>query len=328
MPWKPGYSEAEARAAIVHARTWAEALRALGYGYHCKNIHTLRKWAGRWGIPIDHLPSAGSRGRFRYTEADARAAIAASRSWAEALRRLGYCHSGANPRVLKKRAAEWGISTDHFDPHAAGNRRRVPRPLGEILVEGSTYSRSNLKRRLYEEGIKERGCELCGQGERWRGERIGLILDHINGVRDDNRLENLRIVCPNCAATLDTHCGRRNRVSHESRDCLRCGKAFTPRYERQRYCSRYCGSRWDRTGVPRPGARRVERRPPHAKLVAAVEAEGYRAVGRRYGVSDNAIRKWLREYEHELAIFDGHDPDSIEIPRRTLPNRRRDGEPM
>ena len=49
-----------------------------------------------------------------------------------------------------------------------------------------------------------RRCELCGQTESWRGRTMALILDHVNGVPTDNRLENLRIVCPNCAATLDT----------------------------------------------------------------------------------------------------------------------------
>ena len=52
---------------------------------------------------------------------------------------------------------------------------------------------------------------------------MSLILDHINGVADDNRLENLQIVCPNCAATLDTHCGRANRLPVGDRACLRCG---------------------------------------------------------------------------------------------------------
>ena len=65
---------------------------------------------------------------------------------------------------------------------------------------------------LFEEGLKERRCEMCGQDENWHGRTMSLILDHINGVPDDNRLENLRIVCPNCAATLETHCGRKNRI--------------------------------------------------------------------------------------------------------------------
>jgi ribosomal protein S27AE len=66
-----------------------------------------------------------------------------------------------------------------------------------------------LKERLFNEGLKDRQCEQCGQGELWRGRSMSLILDHINGIPDDNRIENLQIVCPNCAATLDTHCGRK-----------------------------------------------------------------------------------------------------------------------
>jgi hypothetical protein len=237
----------------------------------------------------------------RYSEAEARQAIAASFSWSEALRRLGMCHSGGAHEVLKKYARLWGIPSDHFDPYAAvrGSGRRTRRPLEEILVEGSTFARNHLKERLYETGLKHPICELCGQGELWRGRRMGLILDHVNGVSNDNRLENLRIVCPNCAATLDTHCARGRKVIRAEQTCLRCGGAFRPRYRRQRYCSRECGTRWDRKGVPRPGARRVER-PPYPQLVREVQALGFSGTGRRYGVSDNAVRKWLTSYEREL----------------------------
>ena len=96
------------------------------------------------------------------------------------------------------------------------------------MVEGSTYSRNHLKNRLYRAGLKAPRCELCGQGELWRGQPMSLILDHINGRRDDHRLENLRILCPNCAATLDTHCGRKNRLEASDRECLRCGSALQP----------------------------------------------------------------------------------------------------
>lgn len=241
----------------------------------------------------------------RYTEEEVRAAISESRSWAESLRRLGYCPTGGNPRTLKKHAERWGIDTSHFDPYAGAleHLRRPKRPLAEVMVENSTYSRSHLKRRLYEENLKQPICEECGQGEVWKGRHISLILDHKNGVRDDHRLENLRIVCPNCAAALDTHCGRAAAGPPPLRHCERCGEMFRAKNRRQRFCSRHCGTRGvpgSRLGDarPRPQTRKVER-PPYEQLLEEIEATSYVAVGRKYGVSDNAVRKWVRSYERQ-----------------------------
>jgi hypothetical protein len=209
--------------------------------------------------------------------------------------------AGGNHRTLRRYVEQiWRISTDHFDPDRARNDalQKGQTPLSHILVEASTYSRSHLKSRLFREGLKTRECELCGQGELWCGERISLILDHVNGIADDNRLENLQIVCPNCAATLSTHCGRQNRLERDLRDCLRCGDEFRPGYTAQRYCSRACAVRRKRNGGPRPDLR-VVRRPPYAHLVREIGALGYTGTARRYGVSDNAIRKWLGQYERE-----------------------------
>jgi hypothetical protein len=119
----------------------------------------------------------------------------------------------------------------------------VARDLGDL--RGIGLSPRPPQTAALEEGYKERACDMCGQGEIWPGRQLSLILDHVNGVRDDNRLDNLRILCPNCAATLDTHCGRKNRLA--LRRCRRCGREFQPASESQRYCSRDCGSRWDRT---------------------------------------------------------------------------------
>ncbi len=234
----------------------------------------------------------------RYTESAAREAIAASTNWSQALRRLGVRAAGGNHAVLKRWAATWRIPTNHFAPYAQAGahlqRQRIP--IEQVLIEGSTYTRHSLKRRLYETGLKARACELCGQGEEWRGLRMSLILDHINGVHDDNRLDNLRIVCPNCAATLSTHCSR----NLPRNVCPTCGTEFRRRSSRQRYCSQACwqASAECRAGRSMAGRRKVER-PSYEQLLAELREMSWVAIGRKYGVSDNAVRKWLRRYEAE-----------------------------
>lgn len=234
-----------------------------------------------------------------FSKTDLQEAVMVSLSYAETLRNLGYCSTGGNWKTIKKYVDLWDIDVTHFNPDFARRKalQAPARPLEEVLVTNSSYSRGTLKWRLFAEGLKERACEFCGQDETWRGRHMGLILDHANGVRDDNRLENLRILCPNCAATLDTHCGRKNRLPSKPRSCLRCGTRFQPKYGSHRYCSRHCGQRVGSPG-PRLEARRVDR-PPYEQLMAEIEATSYLAVGRKYGVSDNAVRKWIRVYERQ-----------------------------
>jgi len=146
-------------------------------------------------------------------------------------------------------------------------------------------------------------ASCAGKARSGGADWMALILDHINGVPDDNRLSNLRIVCPNCAATFDTHCGRHNRVLPAVLECSRCGAGFVPQYSGQRHCSRRCGTRHaNRRRLL--ASRRVER-PPLTQLLAEIEATSFVAVGRRYGVSGNAIRKWVRAYEAQAT---DHDP--------------------
>ena len=255
--------------------------------------------------------------RVRFTEEELRQAAERSLSITDVIRHLGMRPAGGNHATIRKYLAMWDVSTSHFDPRAANRAalrrfRTAPRPLAEILVEHSTFHRGHLKKRLYREGLKSPVCELCGQDERWHGRLMSMILDHINGVADDHRLENLRIVCPNCAATLDTHCGRQNR---REAICERCETPFRPERSGQRFCSKSCGIRAGSGHGPRPERRKVAR-PPYAQLVREVHALGWSGVGRRYGVSDNAVRKWVRQYERERAEVprtgDGHGATGVD----------------
>ena len=158
-------------------------------------------------------------------------------------------------------------------------------------------------------GLKRPICELCGQGELWRGKPMSLVLDHINGVSNDHRLKNLRIVCPNCAATLDTHCGR--NLPRE-RLCVACKRRFVPKTRQHRYCSRACwgaGASVLYSGRAVPQTRKVER-PAYVELLADVHSMSMLATGRKYGVSDNAVRKWLRWYERRGETGADEDPEA------------------
>lgn len=202
--------------------------------------------------------------------------ISKSKNFKEVLIFLGLRAAGGNYKVIRNYIEKYKISISHFETanerasRSIGNlKQRNAKPLVEILVDNSPYSRFTLKKRLYQENLKQRKCELCGQGEDWNGKKMSLILDHINGKWNDNRLENLRIVCPNCNATLETHC-RGNKEK----------KIKTPKPK----------------GGLRLNARKIKDRPSLETLLEQVKELGYTGTGRLYDVSDNAIRLWIKAY--------------------------------
>jgi len=223
------------------------------------------------------------------------AAVSQSYSYTEVLRKLKKSPSGSAHIAIKLEIECLGMSVSHFDRYRSFRDEKghfligAPAlPLSEVMTEASTYSRGALKARLYKEGLKTPICEICGQDENWKGVKIALILDHINGVRNDHRLENLRIVCPNCNAGLPTHCGRKHPVGWVKPESERIDK---------------------RIGNHKPilTTRKIER-PPYEQLLQEIRDLGYVGTGRRYGVTDNSIRKWVRNYEGSYTTT-SHNPD-------------------
>ena len=141
-----------------------------------------------------------------------RSIVEASKSYAAILRAFGFAITGSGLRSVRKRCQEEGVSVTHIPVGLNSNRGRefqkTATPLSNILVEFCSYDRGNLKRRLLKDGLLKNECRECGQLPYWNGKILVMVLDHINGVRDDNRLWNLQLLCPNCNSQTKTFSGR------------------------------------------------------------------------------------------------------------------------
>ena len=147
----------------------------------------------------------------RYTKKELLNAVNSSTSYTQVLKKLGYKLSGGNVwRRIKEEVNTLKLDTSHFN---SGRDKLKIFTLDEILVENSTYTNIYyLKIRLVSEKILEYRCDKCGNGGEWNNKILMLQLDHINGIRNDHRKENLRFLCPNCHSQTETFSGRNKKV--------------------------------------------------------------------------------------------------------------------
>lgn len=220
--------------------------------------------------------------------------VRSSKTAADLLRRVGLRAAGGNHKTLKRYLATSGVDSSHFVEGAAAARRgNAPKALlKDILVKDSAYmNRATLKRRLVAAEVLKNECAVCGMQPVWCGRPLVLVLDHANGVWNDNRSENLRLLCPNCNSQTDTFCGRRS--SYGTPTVCKCGKSISHVGGQCRSCARRAQSNLRPPKIHWPELEKIE---------VAVQSVGYCAVGRDLGVSDNAIRKHLKKLGSHLMI--------------------------
>lgn len=240
--------------------------------------------------------------------------------------------------TIKKRIFRQGLDTSHFvgRGHMRGKTHSWNKSkllIQEMLVDNSSCQRQNLKRRLLEVGLLVEKCSECGLEKEWNGKPIVLHLDHVNGVNNDNRIENLRMICPNCHSQTSTYCGRKKKNNFFAQKspkrqgyCKACQKIFTLSRPEQQLCSIKCSCMW--RNEKRKAEIAISRRclncnklflgpdpqkfcsqecfkvksrkvirPSKEELETKITAKiPWTHLAKDYGVSDNAVRKWAKTY--------------------------------
>lgn len=98
-------------------------------------------------------------------------------------------------------------TTQHLAPWRAWNKGKLLHDVEDVLSKGSKFSSDYIKKVILQKELKSYKCEKCGISD-WCGSKIILELDHIDGVHDNNEIDNLRLLCPNCHSQTDTFRGR------------------------------------------------------------------------------------------------------------------------
>lgn len=217
----------------------------------------------------------------QYTISELKYAVETSKSYSEVLTKLGKSKSGSSVKLIKQRIEQENLDISHFkycSKHLIGCKKK---PWKDILVHEETRKNredsSRLRRALKESG-RDYICEKCGNNGFWKDKEIILEIDHKDGNWQNNKPENLRFLCPNCHSQTDNFYNKK-----ESSYC-ECGNL---KFKHSKSCID-CGFKRNRKVKDRPSKEELEQDIKDIKYFVQ--------IGKKYGVSDNAVRKWAKSY--------------------------------
>lgn len=146
-----------------------------------------------------------------YSDTEFETIVTNSKSYADCMKHLGYITNSGNVLMrVRERIKKLNIDTSHF----GSTENKVKRTKENVFIKDATCAGTVLRRFYLKENLDYK-CAICDQEPFWKGKPLIMILDHINGIHTDNRLENLRWVCPNCNAQLETT--NRNKTKHNKK---------------------------------------------------------------------------------------------------------------
>lgn len=209
-------------------------------------------------------------------------AVKESINFTEVLEKIGVPRQGNNTKTLKNILISNDIDYSHFTGRARSYETNYIQ-ASEYLDNTKKIKSSKLKEKLLKENLIENKCAICGISM-WQDKHITLQLHHIDGNNENNSLENLQLLCPNCHSQTDNYCGTANS-NVTKYYCQDCGVEIT---RGATYCS-VCANKH---------RRKVEDRPSKEQLLTDFkELKSFVKVGKKYGISDNALRKWFSSYD-------------------------------
>lgn len=219
----------------------------------------------------------------KYTNDELEILVQASTSYRDLARKLGYSTSCSGDTIKNLQKWTQNFDCSHFNTKNSNNKL----DLKEIFIEKSKVSQKQLRKYYLREEYTEYVCAICKQEPFWQGKPLTLILDHINGINNDDRLENLRWVCPNCNQQLETTGSRNIHRKNKAKKyyCLDCGKEISAHSLR---CQQ-CANKQNIIPEEKMPITRIE-------LKKLIRNTPFTSIGKLYNVSDNAVRKWCIKY--------------------------------